>query len=65
MVYIFYILYILVNLIYIIVLFMLLYQGGSSWTANWLKFDNSYFVNLFNEQSDDELLKLGTTPITK
>lgn len=33
--------------------------GGSSWTANWLTFDNSYFANA-KERSDPELLVLET-----
>lgn len=34
-------------------------QGGSSWTEKWLTFDNSYFVNLFSDSADPELLRLG------
>jgi L-ascorbate peroxidase len=33
--------------------------GGSSWTVEWLKFDNSYFKDV-KEQSDPELLVLDT-----
>ena len=33
--------------------------GGSSWTAEWLKFDNSYFADI-KEQKDEELLVLPT-----
>ncbi|KAK9832548.1 hypothetical protein WJX81_008249 [Elliptochloris bilobata] len=33
--------------------------GGSSWTAEWLKFDNSYFKDV-KEQSDPELVVLET-----
>lgn len=35
-------------------------EGGSSWTENWLVFDNAYFINLVNEVPDEELLRLGT-----
>eukprot|EP00602_Paraphysomonas_sp_CaronLab_P000476 CAMPEP_0185018504 /NCGR_PEP_ID=MMETSP1103-20130426/1208_1 /TAXON_ID=36769 /ORGANISM="Paraphysomonas bandaiensis, Strain Caron Lab Isolate" /LENGTH=284 /DNA_ID=CAMNT_0027548341 /DNA_START=129 /DNA_END=983 /DNA_ORIENTATION=+ len=35
-------------------------EGGSSWTKNWLEFDNSYFINLMNTVGDQELLKLET-----
>lgn len=34
--------------------------GGSSWTANWLIFDNSYFTTLVDDEADEELLKLTT-----
>eukprot|EP01041_Mallomonas_annulata_P011820 gene11820-24776_t len=34
--------------------------GGSSWTSNWLTFDNSYFKIMKNKESDPELLKLQT-----
>lgn len=33
--------------------------GGSSWTKEWLTFDNSYF-KVLKEQDDDELLVLET-----
>jgi L-ascorbate peroxidase len=33
--------------------------GGQSWTAEWLKFDNSYFVDV-KEQKDADLLVLAT-----
>ena len=34
--------------------------GGSSWTDNWLIFDNSYFKTMPDESADPELLKLST-----
>ncbi|CAB1113288.1 APX [Ectocarpus sp. CCAP 1310/34] len=34
--------------------------GGSAWTPNWLKFDNSYFQTVPDEGCDPELLKLAT-----
>lgn len=34
--------------------------GGSSWTKNFLVFDNSYFVNLYIDSTDPELLKMST-----
>lgn len=34
-------------------------KGGSSWTKNWLKFDNEYFTHII-ERSDPELLVLET-----
>ena len=34
--------------------------GGSSWTAKWLVFDNSYFTTIPDEEADPELLKLST-----
>ncbi|CAD7696144.1 unnamed protein product [Ostreobium quekettii] len=34
-------------------------KGGSSWTQEWLKFDNSYFVEV-KAQRDEELLVLPT-----
>lgn len=34
--------------------------GGSAWTQNWLKFDNSYFSEMPDEGSDPEILKLAT-----
>eukprot|EP00960_Hanusia_phi_P067359 766611-Hanusia_phi.AAC.1 len=34
--------------------------GGSSWTEQWLKFDNSYFTTIPNKNADPELLKLST-----
>jgi len=33
--------------------------GGSSWTKEWLKFDNSYFTGL-KQQDDEHLLVLET-----
>lgn len=33
--------------------------GGSSWTQEWLKFDNSYF-KVLKEQDDEHLLVLET-----
>ncbi len=33
--------------------------GGSSWTPDWLKFDNSYF-KVVKEPTDDELVALET-----
>lgn len=33
--------------------------GGSSWTPEWLKFDNSYFVEV-KAKRDEELLVLET-----
>ncbi|KAL4525055.1 hypothetical protein Ndes2437B_g03197 [Nannochloris sp. 'desiccata'] len=33
--------------------------GGSSWTVEWLQFDNSYFTDI-KEQKDEELLVLPT-----
>lgn len=33
--------------------------GGQSWTAEWLQFDNSYFVDI-KEQKDADLLVLPT-----
>lgn len=33
--------------------------GGSSWTPEWLHFDNSYFKDV-QEESDPELLVLAT-----
>mmetsp|Transcript_26461 Transcript_26461/g.44726 ORF Transcript_26461/g.44726 Transcript_26461/m.44726 type:complete len:267 (-) Transcript_26461:755-1555(-) len=35
-------------------------EGGSSWTENWLVFDNSYYRNLLDDGSDEELLRLET-----
>lgn len=35
-------------------------EGGSSWTRNWLKFDNSYFTTLQEQNADSELLRLET-----
>lgn len=35
-------------------------KGGSSWTPEWLKFDNSYFQVVPDEGADKELLKLST-----
>ena len=34
--------------------------GGSSWTDQWLQFDNSYFKIMHDAKSDPELLKLST-----
>eukprot|EP00752_Nemacystus_decipiens_P004231 g3865.t1 len=34
--------------------------GGSSWTKNWLKFDNSYFATVPDGEADPELFKLAT-----
>lgn len=34
--------------------------GGSSWTEQWLKFDNSYFTTMPDPSSDPEILKLST-----
>jgi len=34
--------------------------GGSSWTQQWLKFDNSYFTTMPDPKADPELLKLST-----
>ena len=34
--------------------------GGSSWTSNWLTFDNSYYHTISDSNSDPELLKLET-----
>jgi L-ascorbate peroxidase len=34
--------------------------GGSPWTAQWLKFDNSYFTTVPDPDADPELLKLST-----
>ncbi|CAM9575050.1 unnamed protein product [Scytosiphon promiscuus] len=34
--------------------------GGSAWTKEWLKFDNSYFATVPDDSSDPELLKLAT-----
>lgn len=34
--------------------------GGSSWTQNWLVFDNSYFKTMPDPSADPELLKLST-----
>merc|ERR1719409_59106 len=34
--------------------------GGSSWTKNWLKFDNSYFTTIPDSSADPELLKLSS-----
>jgi L-ascorbate peroxidase len=34
-------------------------KGGSSWTPNWLTFDNSYFVEV-KAKRDSELLVLET-----
>lgn len=37
--------------------------GGSSWTPQYLKFDNSYFQIIPDESADPELLKLSTDKI--
>lgn len=34
--------------------------GGSSWTEQWLVFDNSYFTTLDDDSADPELLKLSS-----
>lgn len=34
--------------------------GGSSWTENFLVFDNSYFTTLDDPDADEELLKLSS-----
>jgi L-ascorbate peroxidase len=34
--------------------------GGSSWTSQWLVFDNSYFQTIPDDDADPELLKLST-----
>jgi len=34
--------------------------GGSSWTDQWLQFDNSYFKIMSDQSADPELLKLST-----
>lgn len=34
--------------------------GGSSWTANFLVFDNSYYTTLDDPNADPELLKLSS-----
>eukprot|EP00249_Psilotum_nudum_P017297 c26251_g1_i1 orf=686-1627(-) len=36
--------------------------GGQSWTAQWLKFDNSYFKDI-KEKKDDDLLVLPTDAV--
>ncbi|XP_038886521.1 probable L-ascorbate peroxidase 6, chloroplastic/mitochondrial isoform X2 [Benincasa hispida] len=36
--------------------------GGQSWTAQWLKFDNSYFKDI-KERTDEELLVLPTDAV--
>jgi hypothetical protein len=38
---------------------LILAQGGTSWTVNWLQFDNSYFRNLLSPNPDEDLLLLG------
>eukprot|EP00166_Cyanidium_caldarium_P003793 ctg_3684.g640 len=35
-------------------------KGGSSWTEEWLKFDNTYYTILIDPNADPELLKLPT-----
>ena len=37
--------------------------GGSSWTENFLVFDNSYFKTVADDSADPELLKLSTDKI--
>ena len=37
--------------------------GGSSWTPNFLVFDNSYFKVMEDESADPELLKLSTDKV--
>lgn len=37
--------------------------GGSSWTANFLVFDNSYFTTLDDPNADPELLKLSSDKV--
>lgn len=37
--------------------------GGSSWTKNFLVFDNSYFQTVPDESADPELLKLSTDKV--
>ena len=37
-------------------------MGGSSWTKDWLKFDNSYF-KMLKEQDDEDLLVLETDAV--
>ena len=37
-------------------------KGGSSWTPDWLKFDNSYFKHA-KEQHDSDLLVLETDDV--
>ena len=34
--------------------------GGSPWTRQWLKFDNSYFTTIPDPDADPELLKMST-----
>lgn len=34
--------------------------GGSSWTKQWLRFDNSYFTTMPDPSTDPELLKMST-----
>lgn len=35
-------------------------EGGSSWTRNWLKFDNSFYTTLLEQTADSDLLRLET-----
>lgn len=35
-------------------------NGGQPWTEKFLKFDNSYFTSVYDENADPELLKLDT-----
>jgi L-ascorbate peroxidase len=37
-------------------------KGGMSWTPEWLKFDNSYFVEV-KQKRDEELLVLETDDV--
>lgn len=37
--------------------------GGSSWTKNWLTWDNEYFKNLLSAEKDPELLELETDSV--
>lgn len=41
-------------------LICLFVQGGTSWTINWLQFDNSYYLNLLETTSNEDLLQLET-----
>ena len=38
-------------------------KGGSSWTPNFLKFDNSYFQVVSDDNADPDLLKLSTDKV--
>lgn len=37
--------------------------GGSSWTKNWLTWDETYFKNLLSAEKDPELLELETDSV--